>query len=62
MGRRQDPENVKKHGDRLEEALQKAADAGRDQDEGEIAADDAGGTRLAQNLADDEDEAQAHPS
>ncbi|HYG26022.1 MAG TPA: hypothetical protein VD906_03875 [Caulobacteraceae bacterium] len=61
MGQSTDPQNVKRHGDELEDALKKAADAGRDDDPGQIAADDAGGTRLAENL-DDEGEAQAHPS
>ncbi|HEX6860922.1 MAG TPA: hypothetical protein VF138_12085 [Caulobacteraceae bacterium] len=55
MARSQDPREP------LEEALKKASEAGRDDDPGEIAADDAGGTRLAEHL-DDEGEAQAHPS
>jgi hypothetical protein len=47
--------------DELEHALEEAAEAGRrDPDDAEIAADDAGGTRLAEGLADDEPE--AHPS
>lgn len=63
MGEVRDPENVKRHGDELEEALQKAREAGeRDPDEADIAADDAGGTRLAEGLDDAEDEAEAHPS
>lgn len=64
MGQQQDP--AKKHGDDLEHVLKEAADAGRHPDEGEIAADDAGGTRLAQTLdgalGEDDDEPQAHPS
>jgi len=56
-----DPKNVKRHGDELEHALEEAAEAGRrDPDDADIAADDAGGTRLAEGLADEE--AQAHPS
>lgn len=62
MGQSSDPQNVKRHGDELEEALRKAREAGeRDPDQADIAADDAGGTRLAEGL-DDEEEAQAHPS
>lgn len=62
MGQARGPEDVKRHGDELEEALQKASDAARqDPDEANIAADDAGGTRLAETL-DAEEEAQAHPS
>ena len=62
MGQVRDP-NEKRHGDDLEHALKEAAQAGRaDPDEADIAADDAGGTRLAEGLADAEDETQAHPS
>ena len=62
MGQVRDP-NEKRHGDDLEHALEEAAKAGRaDPDEAEIAADDAGGTRLAEALDDAEDETQAHPS
>ena len=62
MGQVRDP-NEKRQGDDLEHALEEAAEAGRaDPDEADIAADDAGGTRLAEGLADAEDEAQAHPS
>lgn len=44
----------------LEQALEEAADAGRrDPDEADIAADDAGGTRLAEALDDD---GPPHPS
>jgi hypothetical protein len=46
----------------LEEALKKASEAGRqDPDQADIAADDAGGTRLAEGL-DAKGEAEAHPS
>jgi len=63
MGQSSDPQNVKRHGDNLEHALEEAAEAGRrDPDEADIAADDAGGTRLAEGLDEDEDEPQAHPS
>ena len=62
MGQVRDP-NEKRQGDDLEHALEEAAEAGRaDPDEADIAADDAGGTRLAEGLADAEDETQAHPS
>ena len=60
MGQIRDP---KRQGDKLEHALEEAAKAGRaDPDEAEIAADDAGGTRLAEGLDEAEDETQAHPS
>ena len=60
MGQIRDP---KRQGDKLERALDEAARAGRaDPEEADIAADDAGGTRLAEGLAEAEDEAQAHPS
>jgi hypothetical protein len=63
MGQVRDP----KAGDDLQHALEAAAAAAEhDPDEADIAADDAGGTRLAETLGDDdadaEDEAQAHPS
>jgi hypothetical protein len=47
--------------DDLAHALEEAAEAGgRDPDDADIAADDAGGTRLAEAL--DGDEPEAHPS
>jgi hypothetical protein len=53
---------VRKPGDPLEDALDKAAEAGRrDPDDADIAADDAGGTRLAEAI-EAEDESEAHPS
>jgi hypothetical protein len=52
---------ARKPGD-LQHALEEAADAARrDPDEAEIAADDAGGTRLAEAI-EAEEETQAHPS
>ena len=61
MGQVRDP-NEKRHGDDLEHALEEAAKAGRaDPDEADIAADDSGGTRLAEAI-EAEDEAEAHPS
>jgi len=61
MGQVRDP----KAGDDLQRGLEEAAAAAaHDPDEADIAADDAGGTRLAESLGDDgaEEEAQAHPS
>jgi len=61
MGQVRDP----KAGDDLQRALEVAAQAAEhDPDEAEIAADDAGGARLAESLGHDdaEDEAEAHPS
>ena len=61
MGQVRDP-NEKRQGDDLEHALEEAAEAGRaDPDEADIAADDAGGTRLAEAIQAEE-EAEAHPS
>lgn len=48
--------------DELQHALEEgAAAAAHDPDEAEIAADDAGGTRLAEAI-EAEEESQAHPS
>jgi len=59
MGQIPDP----KAGDALQHALEDAAAAAtHDPDEAEIAADDAGGTGLAEAMAAEEDETQAHPS
>ena len=56
MGQLRDP-NEKRQGDDLGHALEEAAQAARaDPDDADIAADDAGGTRLAEALDDAEDE------
>lgn len=58
MGQHRDP---REDGD-LQHALEEAAKAAEhDPDEAEIAADDAGGTRLAEAI-EAEEEAQTHPS
>ena len=57
------PEPRRDGDDDLQRVLEEGAEAAtHDPDEAEIAADDAGGTRLAEGLADAEDETQAHPS
>lgn len=58
MGQQREPRD----GDDLQRVLEEgAAAAAHDPDEAEIAADDAGGTRLAEAI-EAEEEAQAHPS